>query len=250
MERVLQAGLRARGAKDHRPGSLKIGEEGLRPSPRTWPPPSQKATRLHPLPRQSEEAAAARRAAGSRPAENAEPKKRESENGQCAAGLRRSSPGARRTAALPAQRVRPGSTAPARPSAPPPPLPRLPAPPPPPKPLWELRAARSREAGALERRGGAALPASPPARAAPQPGAYSPPPPPPSLSSWPPARPSRRRADAGPLPRGRSRRRRRRRPARPAAAAASGRVRRMPRPLGPPTRSRLRLQRCRDAARP
>lgn len=66
-----------------------------------------------------------------------------------------------------------------------PPLPRLPAPPPPPppKPLWELRAARSREAGALERRGGAALPASPPARAAPQPGAYSPPPPPPpSLS--------------------------------------------------------------------
>lgn len=123
MERVLQAGLRARGSKDHRPGSLKIGEEGLRPSPGTWPPPSQKATRLHPLPRQSEEAAAARRAAGSRPAENAEPKKRESENGQCAAGLRRSSPGARRTAAPPAQRVRPGSTPPARPSAPPPPPP-------------------------------------------------------------------------------------------------------------------------------
>lgn len=33
-QRVLQAGLRARGAKDHRPGSLKIGEEGPTAEPR------------------------------------------------------------------------------------------------------------------------------------------------------------------------------------------------------------------------
>lgn len=144
---------------------------------------------------------------------------------------RRLAEGAGRTSAPRAQRLRPGSAPPARPSAPPP---RIPAPPPPPpqQPLWELRAARPREAGAEE--GGEGQRSPPPRRPA-----RLPSPKPTHLllllllvsPSWPPARPSRRRADAVPLPRGR--RRRRRRPARlraPAAAARPDRPR--PRPAG------------------
>lgn len=108
----------ARQSQDRRGGPYgRAQEPGLLPARRRRAPTHSRG--------QSEEAAAARRAAGSRPAKNAEPKKRESENGQCAAGLRRICPaqGARRTATPPAQRVRPGSTPPARPSAPPPPPP-------------------------------------------------------------------------------------------------------------------------------
>jgi hypothetical protein len=115
-------------------------------------------------------------------------------------------------------------------------------------PLGTPRRAAPR-GGRREGRGGEG-PRSPPPRGprCSQPRAYSPPPPPPPcLSSWPPARPSRRRADAVPLPRGRLRCRR---PSRPQAAAASRRVRERPRPLGPPTCRRLRPLRgrvCADA---
>ena len=146
---------------------------------------------------------------------------------------RRLAEGAGRTSAPRAQRLRPGSAPPARPSAPPPRIPAPPPPPPPQQPLWELRAARPREAGAEE--GGEGQRSPPPRRPA-----RLPSPKPTHLllllllvsPSWPPARPSRRRADAVPLPRGR--RRRRRRPARPPAAKAAGRVRRRPHPSALP----------------
>lgn len=146
-----------------------------------------------------------------------------------------------RTAAQGAQRLRPGS---ARLSAPPPPHP----PPPAPRaaaaaaaPLGTPRSAAPRGG----RRGGEG-PRSPPPRWP----ARLPSPEPTHLlllllllvsPSWPPARPSRRRADAVPLPRGR---RGCRRPSRPAAAPVSRRVRRWPRPSARP-RNRGSASLCR-----
>ncbi|XP_043750466.1 proline-rich proteoglycan 2-like [Cervus elaphus] len=248
-------GLRARGAKDRRPGRLKISEEGPTSEPGNLAPSSQpEGDAPPPTPAAERRGGSGARSCG-KPARR---KRRTQEKGvrkwPVCSRTETQQPGCpAQGARLPRHRQRSACAREAR-------RPRGPQLRPPPSPGSLRRRRRQNPSGNSEPRG--------PARRAPWSGGEglrSPPPRRPARlpspepthlllllllvsPSWPPARPSRRRADAGPLPRGRSRRRRR--PARPAAAAASGRVRRMPRPLGPPTRSRPRLQRCRDAAGP
>ncbi|CAM9605974.1 unnamed protein product [Rangifer tarandus platyrhynchus] len=258
LNKGFQAGLRARGAKDHRPGRLKISEEGPAAEPGNLAPSSQpEGDAPPPTPAAERRGGSGARSCG-KPARR---KRRTQEKGArtwpvCSRTETQQPGGPAQGARLPRHRQRSACAREAR-------RPRGPQLRPPSSPGAQRRRRRRRRqnpSGNSEPRG--------PARRAPWSGGEglrSPPPRRPARlpspepthllllllvsPSWPPARPSRRRADAGPLPRGRSRRRRRR-PARPAAAAASGRVRRAPRPLGPPTRSRPRLQRCRAAAGP